>query len=99
MVEEWKDSRREMKRVIRKAKRAAWNSWLEKAEGPRVRDVLRGTSAALKTLQIGRIMGDDGRVSENDQDKRDILEISHSLRRIHLMDVCIAMRRTSLHGI
>lgn len=73
MVEEWKQAKRELKKMIKKAKKEAWESWLEGAEGPKVWDVLRGCNKQQRSLQIGPLVGEDGRKSGCDQDKRDIL--------------------------
>lgn len=73
MVEDWKIAKRELKSKIRQAKRKSWETWLEKADGPKVWEVLRGLSKPSKSLQMGPLIDENGTTSQTDQEKRKVL--------------------------
>lgn len=71
--DEEKEAKRELKRKIKQAKRQCWEKWLQEADGPKVWDVLRGASKAVKQLRVGKLIDEVGSVAETDQQKREML--------------------------
>jgi hypothetical protein len=73
----WKASKRELKSLIKKAKKQSWQKWLKESEGDKVWDVLRGTKRTCKKLSSGPLTNEQGKIANTDEEKREMLaEIS-----------------------